>query len=59
MLTSSISKSLSEDGIAYLSAVYNFQRHILIIMLHLNNKYMSLYIILTKKQKKTKRNQTN
>jgi hypothetical protein len=37
----------------------NFQRHILIIMLHLNNKYMSLYIILTKKQKKTKRNQTN
>ena len=33
----------------------NFQRHILIIKLHLNNKYISLYIILTKNQKNKKK----
>ena len=33
----------------------NFQRHILIIMLHLNNKYIFLYIILTKTKKKQKK----
>ena len=30
----------------------SFQRHILIIILHLNNKYIFLYIILTKNKKK-------
>ena len=34
----------------------NFQRHILIIMLHLNNKYIFLYIILTKSKKNKKTN---
>ena len=33
----------------------NFQRHILIIMLHLNNKYISLYIIFTKNKKNKKK----
>ena len=37
----------------------NFQRHILIIMLHLNNKYIFLYIILTKTKKKQKNKQAS
>jgi hypothetical protein len=36
----------------------NFQRHILIIILHLNNKYIFLYIILTKTKKLTKQTST-
>ena len=32
----------------------NFQRHILIIILHLNNTYIFLYIILPKTKKKQK-----
>ena len=34
----------------------NFQRHILIIMLHLNKKYIFLNIILTKNKIKQKKN---
>ena len=37
----------------------NFQRHILIIMLHLNNKYIFLYIILTKTKKNKKNKQAS
>jgi hypothetical protein len=33
----------------------HLQRHILIIMLHLNNKYIFLYIILTKRKKTKKK----